>query len=494
MPLPYSNLSVFAPEISLCALGLFVLAIDLVVTGTGAGRASRSARGRRLVPAVTMLGLLGCFTLVLSQWGNAPTTEFQGAVAVDSLALLFKLVFIACGILIAVLAADFFGREESPGELFSFIVLLVLGMCLLAGANDLVLLYLAFELVSLTAYLLVAWRKHDRLSAEAGMKYFIYGAAASGVMLYGLSLLYGAGGATNLIVIARHLMAPTPYAGLALPTVLGAILLTVGLGYKISMAPFHSWAPDVYEGAPTPVTALLSVGPKAAGFAALFRVFYALAPALHVPWQMVFAVLAVVTMFAGNLLALRQTNVKRMLAYSSIAHAGYLLIGFVVGPQESWGVSGVMVYLVAYLLMNVGLFGVAILLEQATGSSEIERFRGLARGAPGLAAMTVILLLSLTGIPPTAGFLGKFLIFAAAIKSHQWAWLAVIGIMNSVISLYYYMNLARLMYFAGGESPRPQPWSALAMGTVVVTTAATVVVFVAPGWLLEAARLTALVP
>ena len=481
--MPYSNLQLFAPELWLCGLGLLVLIADLVLP-------------RRLawvMPTLATVGLLACVRPILGLWGGPPATEFHGAYAIDNLAVFFKLLFVACGVLVILLSVDYFRREESYGEYFAFIVLLVLGACLLAGANDLVLIYLSFELVSLTSYLLATWRKQDPKSNEAGIKYFIYGAAASAVMLYGLTLIYGAGGSTNLTVLSRHLMQPTPHAGLALPAVLGVVLMTVGLGYKISMVPFHAWAPDVYEGAPTPVTALLSVGPKAAGFAVLLRIFFALATALTVPWQMVFAVLAVVTMFAGNLLAIRQTNIKRMLAYSSIAHAGYLLIGFVVGPQELWGVSGMLVYLVAYLLMNLGLFGVAILVERSSGSSDIDRFSGLGRAAPGLAALTVIFLLSLTGIPPTAGFLGKLYIFAAAIKSRQWAWLAVVGIINSVISLYYYMNIARVMYFERREGPAMGLIPGSVALAIIIAAVGTLLVFAFPDSLIEAARLASMV-
>lgn len=481
--MPFSNLLVFAPELWLCGLGLLVLIVDLIV----------SRRHVWLTPTVAGAGLLLCVWPIMSLWGQPPVTEFSGAYAVDGLSLLFKLLFVATGILVILLSVSYFRVSEAYGEYFALVVFLVLGMSLLAGANDLIVIYLSFELVSITSYLLAAWRRGDRGSNEAGIKYLIYGAAASAVMLYGLTLIYGAGGSTNLQVLSENLMRPVPGATLALPAVLGVVLMAVGFGYKISMVPFHAWAPDVYQGAPTPVTALLSVGPKAAGFAVLMRVFFELSPALHVPWQMVFAVLATITMFTGNLLAIRQTNIKRMLAYSSIAHAGYLLIGFVVGPHEVWGITGIMVYLAAYLLMNLGMFGLAIIVEQASGSSDISRFAGLARSAPGYAAMGVILLLSLTGVPPTAGFLGKLYIFAAAIGSREWAWLAIIGIINSVISLYYYMNVARVMYFEKGEGEgigRP----ALSVAVVVfVGAVGTVLLLVFPGWLIEAARLVAMV-
>ncbi len=483
--MPYVNLQLFQPEIALCLVGLAVLILDLIVP--------RRESGRTVVVIAAIVGLLGCLKLAVDLWGNAPITEFHGSYAIDGLAIFLKAFFIITGILVVLLAADFFRKSQAFGEFFVLLVFLVLGMCLLAGANDLILIYLAFELVSLTSYLFAAWKKRDRKSNEAGIKYFIYGAAASGVMLYGLTLIYAVGGSTNLLVMSVSMMRPYPGAGLALVAVLGVVLMVVGLGYKISMVPFHAWAPDVYEGAPTPVTALLSVGPKAAGFAVLLRVFYVLGPSLHVPWQVVFAILAVLTMFTGNLLAIRQTNVKRMMAYSSIAHAGYMLIGFVVGPSELWGLPAILVYLVAYLLMNLGLFGVVVLLERNGGTAAIDDFAGLAKAAPGLALITVVFLLSLTGIPPTAGFLGKLYLFAAAIKSREWAWLAVIGIINSVISLYYYMNIARLMYF---EKTEKQGIASAPRGVSAViwfTAIATLVMFAVPDGLIDAARAVLLV-
>jgi proton-translocating NADH-quinone oxidoreductase chain N len=491
--MPFINLANLAPELYLAALALLVLVVDMFLP-----------RGRSAITwTLALVGLAVCLRPILAQWGDAGVMDFSGCFVVDTMAAGFKVLFVLSGIAVLLLASDLLSpTAESPGEFICILLFTILGMCLMASASDLILIYLAFELVSLSSYLLAAWHRRSPASNEAGVKYFIYGAAASAVMLYGLTLLYGAGGSTSLTIIAHALMQPTEYHGLALPVVLGLVMMMVGFGYKISMVPFHAWAPDVYQGAPTAFTAFLSVGPKAAGFALLFRVFYTLAPAVHVPWQVIFAVLAVVTMFAGNLLAIRQTDIKRMLAYSSIAHAGYLLIGFVVGPDEPWGLTGVYVYLVAYLLMNLGVFAVAILRERQTGSTDITvQFGGLARSAPGLAALTAVLLLSLTGIPPTAGFLGKFYLFAAAVHSRQWAWLAFIGIINSVISLYYYMNIARAMYFGRpehGEAEVPDGSAAIltspAFSIPVLAVAAialigTLALFVFPAGLIEAARL-----
>lgn len=481
--MPYTNLQSFAPEIWLCVLGILVLCADLVLP----------ARRRAAVPVLAAVGLLVCLKPVLDLWGGAPSTEFHGSFAIDGLSLFIKAFAMFAGAIIIVLSVDFFRRSPAYGEFFSLVVFLVLGVSLLAGATDLVLIYLSFEFVSLTSYLLAAWNKKDPKSNEAGMKYFIYGAAASGVMLYGMTLVYAAGGSTNLFIAAESMMKPIPGAGLALPAALGLVLMLVGFGYKVSMAPFHAWAPDVYEGSPTPVAALFSVAPKAAGLAVLMRVLFTLSPGLELPWQMVLAVLACLTMFVGNLLAIRQTDIKRMLAYSSIAHAGYMLIAVVVGPDELWGMPGLLIYLAAYLFMNLGLFAVAIALERHTGDAAIESFAGLGKTAPALAILTFIFLLSLTGIPPTAGFLGKLYIFAAAIKSRQWAWLAVVGIVNSVISLYYYMNIARLMYFDKREGPAVQGAPAAVRLTLLITGVGTVVVFIFPNWLVEMAQMASLI-
>jgi len=333
--------------------------------------------------------------------------------------------------------------------------------------------------------------RQDRKSNEAALKYFLYGAAASVVMLYGISLIYGLGGSTRLSEIAARFMASGPVAAVAvqpaflqsalvqvgIPEVyvlrlaglmmpLAVVMVTVGLGFKIAMVPFHAWAPDAYEGAPTPITAFLSVAPKAAGFALLVRLVLAWYPALTSHWPALLAALATLTMFGGNLWAIRQTNIKRMLAYSSIAHAGYLLIGVVVAASDAIGLHGLIIYFVAYLFMNIGAFAVVLLVARNRGSEEIADFAGMYRSAPVFAAAMVIFLLSLTGIPPTAGFVGKLYIFGAAISTGNWAWLAVVGIINSAISLYYYMNVVRVMYFGepGEEAMTIQP-----VGITVVT-------------------------
>jgi NADH-quinone oxidoreductase subunit N len=445
--MPVANYNLFLPETCLAILGLALLVLDLFLP----------RRLRIASAALAAAGMLGCLWPLARLWGEPATLEFSGSFATDSLAVFFKAIFILAGALVVLLSTDFFRNLRAGyGEYFSLLVFLVFGMCLLASSNDIITFYLSFELVSLTSYILSGYLRRDRKSNEAALKYFIYGAAASAVMLYGLSLMYGLGRSTNLLAIAESLREGEHplLAGLS------AVMVLAGLGYKISMVPFHAWTPDVYEGAPTPVTAFLSVGPKAAGFAILMRVLWVLEPGLVKQWPAILAALSALTMCVGNLLAIRQTNVKRMLAYSSIAHAGYLLIGVVVGPHNPWGLQGVLVYFAAYLLMNLGAFAVAIGVFRNTARDDIADFRGMARTSPFVAVAMTIFLLSLTGIPPTAGFIGKVYLFMGAIQSQTWTWLAVVAIVNSAISLYYYMNVVRLMWFGGEETPALPVWPA----------------------------------
>jgi NADH-quinone oxidoreductase subunit N len=482
--MPIKDLTLIGPEVYLTILAILVLVLDLFAP----------ARWRNLPACVAAVGLVGGFIPLIWLWSGGQRTELAGALVISDFTIFFKGLFLIAGVLVILISTDFLrDLPQGYGEFFSLIVFLVLGMSILASANDLIVLYIAFELVSLMSYILAAYLRNDRKSNEAGIKYFLYGAAASAMMLYGLSLIYGIGGSTNLMTLRESLLGRTAMgAGLLAP--LGLVLVGVGLGYKIAMAPFHAWAPDVYEGAPTPVTALLSVGPKAAGFAILARVFWQLGPPLVVSWPMILALLASVTMFTGNLLAIRQTDMKRMLAYSSIAHAGYLLIPVVVGPRAPWAAQSLLFYLGAYLLMNLGAFAIVILLETNTGDTQIARYAGLARSEPVIAAFMFILLLSLTGIPGTAGFVGKFLLFGSAINSGGWYWLAIVGIVNSVISLYYYMNVVRTMYFVKGEGVTLAARPVGLVTVVYVTLAGTLLLGLAPMALLalseHAAQLT----
>ncbi len=364
------------------------------------------------------------------------TYEFMGAYVIDSFAGSFKLVLLTAAFLVILLSVDYLRRlERGFGEYFALLLFSLTGMMLLTGAFDLIIIYLSFEMISLSCYVLTGYMKQDRKSNEAALKYFLYGAAASGVMLYGISLIYGLSGSTRLGEMGMGLVASSSGADVAVqPTFLQTALVQVGL-------------PEVYVLRLAGLMMPLAVVMVTVGLGFKIAMVLAWYPLLMPHWPALLAALATLTMFGGNLWAIRQTNIKRMLAYSSIAHAGYLLIGVVVAATDSIGLHGLIIYFVAYLFMNIGAFAVVLLVARNRGSEEIADFAGMHRSAPVFAAAMVIFLLSLTGIPPTAGFVGKLYIFGAAISTGNWAWLAVVGIINSAISLYYYMNVVRMMYF-----------------------------------------------
>jgi proton-translocating NADH-quinone oxidoreductase chain N len=457
MPVPREELWALRPEYWLVALGLALLVLDLVVP---AGR-------KTAVGWAAVVGLVLGLGPIASMLGEPSRTVFFNTYAVDGFATFFKLVVVGSTALVVLSAMDYFaGQTAHEGELYALLVFTALGLSLMAGSADLILLALAIEFVSLTSYVLAGYFKADVRSTEAGIKYFLFGAGASAVMLYGFSILYGLTGETNLYAVAGKLRAaPAPAVVVAL------VLSLAGFGFKISMVPFHQWTPDVYEGAPTPIAAYLSVASKAAGFAALVRLLVvALAPTA-VDWITLVAGLSALTMTLGNLLALPQRNIKRMLAYSSISHAGFLLIG-VAAYRGDFGTFGLLLYVLAYTFTNLGAFFVAIVVGQRVGSDAIPEYAGLAQRAPVLAALMALFMLSLTGIPPTAGFLGKFYLFGAAINNGL-LWLAVVGVLNSVVALYYYANVIRVMYLLPPHDPGPLREPAplrLALGVAAVGT------------------------
>lgn len=417
------------------------------------------------------------------------TSAFAHQIAVDPLATFFRLFFVV--IAMAVTWTSFLSKEiisKHMGEYLALLLSITLGMFLMASANDLLMVYLGVEFVSIVSFALAGYRQHDRRSSEAALKYVIYGGTASGVMLFGISLLYGMFGTTELTEIHHALVAWQSDPGQATLGVFGllssfkwlsftllvaSLFVFAGFFYKIAAVPFHMWSPDVYEGAPTPFTGFLSVGPKAAGFALLIRFFIALfvptgergflvqnevfPVAIDLPLPVIMGIVAATTMTLGNLAAIWQNNVKRLLAYSSIAHAGYLLMGFVVLSPAA--MEAVMFYLVMYFFMNLGAFTVCQAVRDKTGKETLDAFQGLGTRAPFLAIAMVVFLVALTGLPPTAGFIAKFYVFAAVVAhGGYWYWvLAVIAIINSAISLYYYMRIAKAMYFDKVEIKEPMP-------------------------------------
>ncbi len=397
----------------------------------------------------------------------------------DWLRFVFRMLFLFGAAITSLFAMDIehLGRR---GEFYLLLLASTLGMNLMASAGDLVMLYLAIETTSIPLYVLAGFFRGDDKSTESGFKYLLFGALTSTIMLYGFSLLYGFGGTTSLYTLAEKIA----QADLPLPAVVGSLLLVmVGFGFKVSVVPFHFWAPDVYEGAPTPVAGFLSTASKAAGFAVLVRVLFAVFPQAADSWVTLIAAMSVMTMTLGNLLALAQKNIKRLLAYSSIAHAGYMLIGLVAisSTGANLGVTSVVFYLIAYLLTNLAAFGAVAAVGRVTGSDEIASYAGLSRRAPGLAFIMLIAFLSLSGMPPFGGFVAKVFVFAAAVDAN-YIWLAAIGVLNSIIGLYYYLTVLKVVYLYRAADPAdeakplplPRPYAVglvmLAVGIVLIGT------------------------
>ena len=424
------------PEILLVALAALVMALDILWP------ASR----RRAIGLVTAGGfaLIAVAALIFSR--NAPDNPliFGGMIRDDGVAFFFRMMFIFSGLIVALLSVDSPGVGDK-GEYYALVIGAVIGMNFMAAAADLIMVYLAVETTSISLYLLAGFLRDDDKSAESGLKYFLFGAFTSTIMLYGFSLLYGFTGKTNLYDLAAALTAGSVPV---LPVLVALLLVLVGFGFKVSMVPFHFWSPDVYEGAPTPITAFISVASKAAGFAVLVRVLLGVFPDVQAYWGPLLGVVSVFTMTIGNTLALAQRNIKRMLAYSSIAQAGYALIGLAVLSQA--GVAAVIFYLLMYTVTNLITFGVVILASRVIGSDEIADYAGLSRRSPGLALAFLVGFLSLGGMPPFAGFFAKFFIFAAAVQSGL-IWLAVIGVLNSIIGLYYYLTVLKVVYLYRSE-------------------------------------------
>ncbi|MFZ1572774.1 MAG: NADH-quinone oxidoreductase subunit N [Chlorobiota bacterium] len=416
----------------------------------------------------------------LGEWLFKQTWQKDGAgiIVVDNFTIYFKVLISICAAIVTLFSflSKELDQDGAPrlGEYYTLLISMTFGMFLLVGANDLLLMYVAIEVLSLSSYAIVGFTKKVPRSTEAAMKYVIYGGVASGVMLFGISLIYGMVGSLNYSEI--NMMLSTVKGGAMISTLgLSSIMILTGLGYKISAAPFHAWTPDVYEGSPITVTAFLSVASKAAGFAALIRFIVTAYPtAIEVfNWKPIIAGIAVLTMTLGNLAALQQSNLKRLLAYSSIAHAGYMLMGLAIGTPA--GISAIMFYLAIYLVMNLGaFFGIQKIAEQI-GSEEIEDFKGLGPKVPIIGGFIVALMISLVGLPPTSGFVAKFFLFSSVIQAgSSWLWLAVVGVINSVISLYYYVRVIKVMYLEKNEDTTPISFNNSTLGVLGVFAVASV--------------------
>ncbi len=493
-----TSLPSIAPEVGLTILAIVVLFLEMYLPESQ----------RRGIAYVTAIGL-GLLAITPIIW-SPPSPEspqyaenllyWGGMIRHDVLSQIFKVMVLLGASITALMSVDVKG-VGNKGEYYLIIIVSTLGACLLSASADLIMLFLALETLSIPLYVLAAFKRNDVRSSESGMKYFLFGSFASAIMLYGLSLLYGFTGQTNLYFIASFL-GSSGFADLPVPVLGAMVLVVVGFGFKISAVPFHFWTPDVYEGAPTPVTAYLSVASKAASFALLVRFFIAVFPVDLVVgdqviqgfWVNLMAVLATISMTLGNVLALPQRNIKRLLAYSSIAQAGYTLIGVAaIQSQTEQGVAAVGFYLFMYTFTNLLAFAVVILFSESTGSETIADLAGLNRRSPWLALTMTIALLSLAGIPPAAGFFGKFFLFNAAVEANL-TWLAIVGVLNAIVALYYYLIVIKVMYVDRSEDEdKPIPMSmpyvwVLGVTTVMVILLGTVGAQVVFNWAAEGAR------
>ena len=419
-----------------------------------------------------------------------PGPAFQNMLIVDGFATFFRILVMLVGIVVIFSSIDYLKRENSKGgEYYALILFSIVGQSVMASANELIMIFIGLEISSIASYILAGYLRDDRRNNESALKYFLLGSFATAFLLYGVAWIYGATGSTNLTLIRRALL--THGDPMTLATV-AAALIFIGFAFKISAVPFQSWAPDVYQGAPAPVSAFLSVGPKAAAFAVLLRVFLTAFGPITADWMPLVWGVALATMIVGNFAAILQSNIKRLLAYSSIAHAGYILVAVTAHSGE--GSAAAMFYLAAYAFTNIGAFAViAYFSRKGEKYVALEDFAGLAQRQPGMAAMLTIFMLSLIGVPLTGGFFGKFYIFKAAMDAHL-VWLTVLGLLNSAVAAYYYLRVLVVMYFnEPGESSENLPNPGLALRIAVYSSAlGTILLGVFPGWVLDFASKAAL--
>ena len=477
MSLSYYLLS---PEICLCGFALLVILLDLFLPN------------KKILAAVSIIGLVATLGLSLSLWGKEESI-FSNMLAVDQFTIFFQVLFAGIAIVVILASTDYVSKlSRYQGEYYALILISVIGMMLMASARELISLYISLELTSISLYVLTGILK-DRKSTEAGIKYLLLGAVASAVLLYGMALIYGLTGQTHLSDIAVSLTTGGMLDSPAL--LLGLVFLIAGFGFKIASVPFQMWVPDVYEGAPTPITAFLSVASKAAGFAIILRVFleaFAGDASTFNDWTMVIAVLSVITMTVGNVVAISQTNIKRMLGYSGIAQAGYLMVGLaaasVVG--QTLGQNGILFFLVAYAATNLGAFIVIIAFSNKTNSDAIADYAGMGKRAPLLALALTLCLVSLTGLPPTVGFLAKLYIFSAAVQNDL-LWVVIIAVINTIISAYYYFRVVKVMWFSEPASEEKVPSSWALRAGLSIACLAVLMLFFFPSWLMKIAEAAA---
>ena len=480
------NLVLISPEICMLATAVVVILSDLFF------------QRKSLLAIISLVGLAAAFCFTVYLWGGNTQTMFNNMLAIDKFALFFQLLFPVMAALVILASTDYVSKFDSfQGEYYALVLLSTLGMMLVSAAADLISIFVALELISISLYALVGFLK-DAKSTEASLKYLLLGASASAILLYGMAFIFGFTGKTQLGDISQAIRNLSLVGVSATPgLMLGLILLIVGFGFKIAAFPFQMWVPDVYEGAPTPITAYLSVASKAAGFAIILRIFYS---AFSFPtwlshdWGMIFAVLAAIGMTVGNIVAIPQTNIKRMLAYSSIAQAGYLILGIATmgfSPTMSHlGQSSLLFFLAGYAVTNLGAFIAVIAISNKVGSDRISDYDGMGKRAPMLALALTLCLISLTGIPPTAGFMAKFYIFSSAVQ-HGLLWLVIIAVLNSVVSAYYYLRVVKVMWFNEPKFEGNVSSSTALRTALIVCCLGVVVLGVLPNYAMKLAEMAA---
>lgn len=475
------NYMLLAPEIILALVGLAILLTGLFI-GTN---------NKNILGYIASAGLIAALYLTISNI-SVNETMFYGTITIDALSQFFKIVFISVSLLVTIASIKYTDGNKSADEFFTLLMFSTVGMMVVASANDLITLFVGFELASLSTYALAGFEKNNPKSIEAAMKYFIIGSLSSALMLFGISFVYGMTGTTSIPGIAENAgaLAASPIGLIAV------VMLIAGFGFKMALVPFHMWAPDTYQGAPTVVSALLAAGSKKMGFVAAFRVLVIALAVLSPTWQTAFAALAIITMTLGNVVAISQTSVKRMLAYSSVAQAGYIAMAFAV--MTPMALAGGVLYTLSHAFMKTGAFLVVAVVgymvlsdnKNAKDIDHLDNFKGLAKRMPLTAFSMMVFVFALSGIPPTAGYMSKFILFSSTIESGL-VWLAVIAILNSALSLYYYARIVKYMYFlpaSGGKVSEPLPYAI----AIILALAGVLVIGIWPEpfvyWAMEAAK------
>ncbi len=475
------NYMLLAPEIILALVGLTILLAGLLI-GTN---------NKNILGYIASAGLIAALCLTISNLA-VNETMFYGTITIDALSQFFKIVFLSVSLLVTIASIKYTEGNKNTDEFFTLLLFSTVGMMVVASANDLITLFVGFELASLSTYVLAGFEKNNPKSIEAAMKYFIIGSLSSALMLFGISFVYGMTGTTSIPGIAENAgaLAASPIGLIAV------VMLIAGFGFKMALVPFHMWAPDTYQGAPTVVSALLAAGSKKMGFVAAFRVLVVALAVLSPTWQTAFAALAIITMTLGNVVAVSQTSIKRMLAYSSVAQAGYISMAFVV--MTPMALTGGILYTLSHAFMKTGAFLVVAVVgymvlsdnKNAKDIDHIDNFKGLAKRMPLTAFSMMVFVFALAGIPPTAGYMSKFILFSSTIESGL-VWLAVIAILNSALSLYYYARIVKYMYFlpaSGGKVSEPVPYAI----AIILALAGVLVIGIWPEpfvyWAMEAAK------